>query len=362
MAFAGIYVSEALSKTIRHELKNAQTFTELLCDSDVSVIDYFNTHCVEENCAKFSDSKFIETTETIKKLQQLIDPLKKANEIKPRTIKSHRTGKIYARKGCMGAGKTNWLCEKAKLVKLSNMGHRMKAFMSTRNTREEIITSRSGLTLVCKKVTHLLPEIEGIVLGGYNRIFIDEAHFFADIAPFCLLLTMNFDIHVYLAYLDGTFKQNHFDSMKDLIPHMDEDEKLPGACQMCGHDSDALYSIKKPKDKILGKKRLRSPSLSHEPRSKRKCLPQCVSEIKNELSSSIDLSLSDSNDQTPLIGDIVGLNPTFISVCRSCKIEHMQKDPIAHYHLMKEEYFNGNLSWPKSLLGKPWYDDFHVDC
>lgn len=86
-----------------------------------------------------------------------------------------------------------------------------------------------------KKTSSLLSLLEDPNLdwNSIKYIAIDEAQFFEDLEEFCHLVVEKMKKIVYIAGLDGDYKQKKFGKILDLVPFADNVIKLHAICSIC---------------------------------------------------------------------------------------------------------------------------------
>jgi thymidine kinase len=83
---------------------------------------------------------------------------------------------------------------------------------------------------------------ESIKQKNYDIVAIDEGHFFKDLAIFCTTLA-NDNVDIIVSALDGSYKQELFGEVANLIPHAEIIVKLHAVCMRC-KQSDASFTIR----------------------------------------------------------------------------------------------------------------------
>lgn len=135
--------------------------------------------------------------------------------------------------GPMFSGKTSALCNIYKQYTISNrtpivINHSIDNRYSDDAT---LMISHDNMTIPCIS-TELLSDIPDELLNTSDIIIINEAQFFTNLKQFVLnLLSKN--KNVYIAALDGDFKQDCFGDIPHLIPHCDKLTKLTALCNQC---------------------------------------------------------------------------------------------------------------------------------
>ena len=73
-------------------------------------------------------------------------------------------------------------------------------------------------------------------------VIVNEGQFFEDLYSTVYRMVFDYNAHVYVAGLDGDFKQKKFGQMLDLIPICDKVFKLHALCVKCKDGSKAIFS------------------------------------------------------------------------------------------------------------------------
>ena len=138
--------------------------------------------------------------------------------------------------GPMFSGKTSALCNIYKQYILSNktpivINHSIDNRYSDDDT---LMISHDNMRIPCIS-TEVLSDIPDNILNTSDIIIINEAQFFTNLKVFVLnLLSVN--KNVYIAALDGDFRQECFGDIPYLIPHCDKLTKLTALCSQCIKD------------------------------------------------------------------------------------------------------------------------------
>ena len=199
-------------------------------------------------------------------------------------------GSLEARVGPMYSGKSWWLIFKYR--ELHNAKRTVRAFKPGVDTRDEGIFSRGngGTSVPCTLLNNenMASEIDRLLIDRVQAVVIDELHFLDNAYAFCYLLKA-LGICVYVAYLDGTFKQREFDNTKNLFSIINEYEKLPAICYDCpyGINQKACNTIKYKMDDGRHRDHLTS-------------------------------SMSDEDDRVPHVGG----EEKYIAVCDRCLLQY----------------------------------------
>lgn len=73
-------------------------------------------------------------------------------------------------------------------------------------------------------------------------VIVNEGQFFDDLYSTVHTMVQHYKVHVYVAGLDGDFKQQKFGQMLDLIPICDKVFKLHSLCVECKDGTKAIFS------------------------------------------------------------------------------------------------------------------------
>ena len=204
------------------------------------------------------------------------------------------TGKIHGCIGPMFSEKSWWLI--SSLQKAQKAKRRTRGLKPQIDTRDEGIFSRNngGMSLPCTLINdeNVAQVIDDMIRDKVQVVGIDELHFFRDAYALCLLLQA-LGFIVYVAYLDGTYKQRSFEATPDLISIMYDCHKTRAVCYECPYapDEEAVCTIKYLTD--TGKD---------------------VQQLRESLSSS---SSSDEDDSVPHVGG----EECYVAVCSRCRMD-----------------------------------------
>ena len=102
-------------------------------------------------------------------------------------------------------------------------------------------------------ITELLPVLTTTVFLDAKFIFIEEGHFFKDLAGFVIESVNKYSKHVVVSGLDGDYKQEPFVNITRLLPFADDVIKLKALCLLCKDGTSAPFSkrIVKNTDEFL---------------------------------------------------------------------------------------------------------------
>jgi thymidine kinase len=148
-------------------------------------------------------------------------------------------GRIDLILGPMFAGKTTELMRQMRRYKIALKSCIIvKSSIDTRYEKE-YCCSHDSIKMEALTTSKLMGDIA--TLKKYDVVGIDEGQFFEDLADAAKELALN-GAHVIIAALDGTFQQQMFRGIIDVIPHADTIIKLSSVCMSCG--ADAIYTDK----------------------------------------------------------------------------------------------------------------------
>lgn len=158
------------------------------------------------------------------------------------TIIMNDQGYLELIMGCMFSGKTT------KLLEIYNMYRVCDVECCVINYSKDIRYSTTQLMTHDKKgiyciFTDTLIEFcnKKETLDKYSVFLINEGQFFPDLVVSTNLL-LDANKKIYIAGLDGDFKQKKFGSMLDLIPIADKYIKLYAICKKCKDGTKAVFS------------------------------------------------------------------------------------------------------------------------
>ncbi len=135
--------------------------------------------------------------------------------------------------GPMFSGKTSALCNVYKQYMISNIkplviNHRIDDRYSKDTT---IMFSHDNINIPCISVENLY-EVSDTDISNTSVILINEAQFFKNLKSFIIKL-LNINKSVYIAALDGDFKQEGFGDIPSLYSICDKTTKLTALCSQC---------------------------------------------------------------------------------------------------------------------------------
>jgi thymidine kinase len=145
--------------------------------------------------------------------------------------------------GPMFAGKSTYLINKINdlLATQTIQNGNILVINHSSDARYDInkICSHDGIKIDCKSFQNLNDAyntlIETNTWNNIKYIFIDESQFFNDLYDFVKTTLISTNKHIYIAGLDGDFKQESFKNSKilDLIPWATSITKLNAKCYIC---------------------------------------------------------------------------------------------------------------------------------
>lgn len=148
--------------------------------------------------------------------------------------------------GCMFSGKTS------ELLKIANRYNSIKNSVILINFEEDNRYSDTEVKThdlySVNLPTLFVKNLEDCNVDNYDIICINEAQFFSDLITFCKkLLTKNKKI--YIAGLDGDFKQEIFGEILLLIPLCNTITRLNAYCKICNNGTLAYFTKRKSENK-----------------------------------------------------------------------------------------------------------------
>jgi thymidine kinase len=107
--------------------------------------------------------------------------------------------------------------------------------------------------LPCYSITNIKDIYNLVDLNNITHVFIDEAQFFKDLYPEVKHLLLKLKKTVYLAGLDGDFKQEPFleSNLLSLIPYATTVKKFTANCTVCKHSAQLTKRLIISDEKIL---------------------------------------------------------------------------------------------------------------
>ena len=152
------------------------------------------------------------------------------------------TGELHLIMGCMFSGKSTELIKiirKYQLLKKTILP--INHVIDTRYGNNKIIT-HNKTEIPCMQLDKLLPLLTQDIFRMSDVIVIEEAHFFEDLYPFVLYSINDLNKKVYVAGLNGDYKQEPIGDINKLIPHSDTITKLSALCTVCNDGTPAHFT------------------------------------------------------------------------------------------------------------------------
>jgi len=158
--------------------------------------------------------------------------------------------------GPMFSGKTSKLIEVSKQYAFCNIPILViNHAEDTRYSENEMMT-HDKVKVDCIQSHDLSSVLYLCERNGPLAVFINEGQFFQDLYTAVYQMVYSYKAHVYVAGLDGDFKQEKFGQMLDLIPICDKVYKLHSLCVNCKDGTKAIFSHRIDqqcsKQKIIG--------------------------------------------------------------------------------------------------------------
>lgn len=157
-----------------------------------------------------------------------------------------QAGSIHLITGCMFAGKTTRLMDKACAHPNEEILV-VKHASDTRYGSQSVLYTHSSRTLPCVVANRMKDVMNHPAYVSANHIFIDEGQFFDDLVDFCKAACDMHGKHIHIAALNGDSNRMPFPNVANLIPMVDTTETLYAYCERCGMASNirALFSYRK---------------------------------------------------------------------------------------------------------------------
>lgn len=158
--------------------------------------------------------------------------------------------------GPMFSGKSTKLID--TIINLSQEGLKKENILiinhafDVRYGRNEISTHLQK-KLPCHSITNIKDIYHLVDLNNITHVFIDEAQFFKDLYTEVKNLLLTYKKTVYLAGLDGDFKQEPFSesNLLGLIPYATTVTKFNAYCTVCNKPAQLTKRLVKSDEKIL---------------------------------------------------------------------------------------------------------------
>ena len=145
--------------------------------------------------------------------------------------------------GPMYSGKSTELIRRIKRDKIIGIKILIiNSALDTRYGKNSIITHDND-RVECIQVMNLA-DISDCLVKNVDKIYIEEAHFFADLVDYVKQWTDIMDKHVIVFGLNGDSSRKPFGNMSSLIPLADDILFLKSYCEICKDTTEALFSKK----------------------------------------------------------------------------------------------------------------------
>ena len=154
-------------------------------------------------------------------------------------IKVHPSGYLELFLGPMWAGKTSALVDiynRATTQGLSCIAINHELDVSS---IKSVITSHANDSIPCVSCNQLLQIFNTSDLSAvfnYDIILINEGQFFPDLYDWTKYMVNILCKHIYIAALDGDYKQIAFPNIIQVLPQADQFTKLHNMCKKCSKD------------------------------------------------------------------------------------------------------------------------------
>lgn len=148
--------------------------------------------------------------------------------------------------GSMFSGKTSKLTEiHRKYTFISKKVIVVNFAGDTRYSTENMV-SHDGIQIPCIMSDNIHRTIAKHFTDfeSADVILVNEGQFFEDLYDATIYLVETMKKRVYIAGLDGDFKQEKFGQILDLIPKCDDVVKLHAICSVCRDGTPAIFSMR----------------------------------------------------------------------------------------------------------------------
>lgn len=158
----------------------------------------------------------------------------------------HSNGYLEVILGPMFSGKTSKLVEIYKQYMFCNIPVIVINHSEDIRYSETDMVTHDQIKINCVQSKNLLSvvhdQIDVFTSNETLAVIINEGQFFPDLYSTVYQMVNEHKVHVYVAGLDGDFKQEKFGQMLDLIPICDKVYKLHSLCVKCKNGSKAIFS------------------------------------------------------------------------------------------------------------------------
>lgn len=143
--------------------------------------------------------------------------------------------------GCMFSGKSSELIKRVRYHRSCDKRMVVVTHKSdVRYGKNKIISHNKDFEFAL--AVEKLADLDISMIRNVDVIIIDEAHFFDDLLIAVRQMVNEFNKHVIVAGLDGTFRQEGFKQVLELIPFADDVTRLTGTCAICANGTIAPFS------------------------------------------------------------------------------------------------------------------------
>lgn len=156
--------------------------------------------------------------------------------------KNMESGYLELILGCMFSGKTTKLLEIYNMYEICEINSYVINYSLDKRYSETQLSTHDKKMIPCVFSDTLTPLLTDSILKKYDVFIINEGQFFEDLYDVVLTLVNTHHKKVYIAGLDGDFKQNKFGDLINLIPHADKYYKLYAICKICKNGTKAVFS------------------------------------------------------------------------------------------------------------------------
>lgn len=176
----------------------------------------------------------------------------------------HSNGYLEVILGPMFSGKTSKLVEIYKQYMFCNIPVIVINHCEDTRYSETDMVTHDQIKINCVQSRNLLSvvhdQIDVFTSSEPLAVIINEGQFFPDLYSTVYQMVNEHKAHVYVAGLDGDFKQEKFGQMLDLIPICDKVYKLHSLCVTCKNGTKAIFSHRKNTE-ITSQKQIGSSEL-----------------------------------------------------------------------------------------------------
>ena len=142
--------------------------------------------------------------------------------------------------GCMFSGKTSWLMQQYKKYTFIGKKVCVVNYEADKRYDDKLLSTHDKQMIPCIQANTLQEVYTNLIKA--DVILINEGQFFCDLYDVVIDMVENFDKKVYIAALDGDFKQQVFGDVLKLFPKCDDYIKLHALCAKCKNGEKASFS------------------------------------------------------------------------------------------------------------------------